>query len=350
MSGVVHRPGTTRCAQYGGSTILERMEISDLLDGRLFTIAGAVDGGVRRSAARSLVDTGQVRPVLRDVYVAAAVPDDLGLRARAASLVMPPHAVVCDRSAAWLWGIDLLDFAELDLPPRLDVVSFGGKDGSHRQDVFGGKRCLAPDEITQVRGICVTTPIRTACDIACLRERYRALAALDAFRREFAISQAELAAYVARFRGRRGVIQLRQMVALSKDGVDSQPESWVRLMIHDVGLPIPADQVWVQVPGWGWVRMENAYEHLRIAVEYDGEEFHTSEDDRERDRLRREALAAIGWVVIVVRKADLSASARTTWLSQLDQEIDLRKPAAHSKRIFARGPDLYVPRGPRRRR
>lgn len=315
------------------------MAINDLLNGQPFTLAGAVTGGVSRDRVRSLIRNGEVRAVLHGVYVAASAPDDVGLRARAAQLVMPEHGVVCDRCAAWLHGIDILELAELDVTPALDVVSIGGKDGSHRTGVFGGKRDLRPEDVMTLDGIAVTTPIRTACDIACLRGRYRALATLDAFRRSFGISQEELGRMFPRYAGRRGCKQLRELVGLSTDQADSQLESWVRLMIHDDGIPMPAPQEWVLVPDWGWCRVENAYAHLRIAVEYDGEAFHSAAEDREHDRLRREALARLGWRIIVVRKDDLSATARTGWLRELRSDMALRTPPALDKRIYSRGPD-----------
>ena len=306
---------------------------------RPFTPSMALQQGITRDRLRWLLRTGEVRKVLYGVYVAAHVGDGVWLRARAAALVLPEHCVVADRCAAWLHGIDLLDLVELDVVPRLEAVSVGGNQATHRSGLFGGKRDLRRSEITVVEGVAVTTPIRTACDVACLRGRYRALAALDAFRREFAISDADLVGILPRYVKRRGCVQLRELVALSTDRADSQMESWVRLMMHDEGLPPPAAQVWVELPDWGRVRVENAYEHLRIGVEYDGEEFHTSEDDREHDRLRREALARAGWLIVVVRKEDLSAAARAVWLRRVAAAVAERTPERPSKRVYSRGPD-----------
>ncbi|WP_408898343.1 hypothetical protein ACJ5H2_04365 [Nocardioides sp. R1-1] len=327
------------------------MEPFDILGGTPFTAATARAAGVTRDRLRHLRAHGMVRPVLRGVYVATATPDSVDLRAQAAALVLPDHAVVCDLCAAWLHGIDLLAFAEQVLVPDLDVVSVDGHEGARRRGVLGGKRMLLPEDITTVRGIRVTTPLRTVCDVARLRGRLRAIAALDAFRRTFGISEAQLLAMLPRFTGQRGVIQLRELIPLSTDRADSQPESWVRLLIHDEGLPMPEAQVGARLPGWGEVRMENAYPHLRIAVEYDGEEFHSSDDDREYDGLRRGALREAGWIVIVVGKDDLGARARLAWLAELAAAIGERAPEARVKRIYSRGPDQpsYAGRRPRRR-
>lgn len=316
------------------------MTYLELFDGRPFTAAMARDAGINRNRLHRLVRSGRARLVLYGVYVAASTPDSVDLRARAAALVLPTHAVVADRCAAWLHDVDILDFEEHDVIPDLDAVSRGGKRASSRRGVFGGRRDQAGSEVmTLPNGVRVTTPLRTACDVACLYGRYRAFATLDEFRRKHGISPVDLTLMLPRFRGRRGVIQLRELIPLSTDRADSQAESWVRLMIHDEGLPMPEAQVDLVVPGWGPARVENAYAHLRIAVEYDGEQFHTLDTDRDHDEVRRAALEAAGWIIFVVRKGDLAASRRAIWLAELAQAINERSPGRPSKRIYSRGPD-----------
>ena len=191
--------------------------------------------------------------------------------------------------------------------------------------------------------------LRTACDIACLRGRFRALATIDQFRRAFGLTERDFLSMLPRYKGRRGVIQLRELIPLSTDRADSPAESWVRLMIHDAGLPRPEPQVWAELMSLGPVRMENAYAHLRIAVEYDGEEDHTREEDREHDSTRRSALRReLDWYIIVVRKGQLSARAREEWLRELRREIESRTPYRPGKRVYSRGPDRST--YPRRRR
>jgi len=296
--------------------------------------------GIERGQLRGWLRGGLVRHVLREVYVDNAVPDSPALRAQAAALALPDHAVVCDRSAAWLHGVDLLDYVELDLVPALDAVSVGGPRASRRREIFSGVRELSPSEITLVDGVRVTTPARTACDIACLRGRRRALATLDAFRRQFGLSKADLSALLPRFARRRGVIQLRELIPLSTYLADSQPESWMRMMIHDAGLPMPEPQVEVYVPGWGEVRIENAYPHLRIGAEYDSDERHSTDDELTHDRDRRAALRdELSWHIIPVRREGLSRRGSETWLRELRSVIAQRTPYYPSKRIYSRGPD-----------
>jgi hypothetical protein len=304
-----------------------------------FTAADANALGVTPSEFRRHLEAGVVTQLLHGAYVPGWWADTPDNRARAAARVLPGHCVLADRSAASLHGIDVFDFAELDVLPDLEVVAVEAANPTRRRGVLGGKRDLRPDEIMTVGDVRVTTPIRTACDIACLRGRRRALGTLDAFRATYGLTEAALTAMLPRYAARRGVTQLRELIPLSRDGVDSQPESWIRIDIHDEGYPMPAAQVWVWLPGWGRVKVENAWEHLRLAVEYDGEENHSSDEDRSHDEARREALRKAGWIIIVVRREGLTADGRAVWLAELAAAYDDRVPYPAAKRIYARSPD-----------
>ena len=292
-----------------------------------FTVREAAELGLSRHQLDTAVTEGAIRRVLRGVYCRGDLPDSVELRARSAALVLPPHAVICDRSAAWLWGVGCFDYAEQEFLPRLETASVDGNDRVRRGEVYGGKRDLRDDEICTIEGVRVTTPVRTACDLACLRGRSSALAVFDAFRREHDLTCADYEAMLLRFRGRRGVKQARELAPYAVAASESPGESWTRMAIIDAGLPVPTPQVWVYLPGIGWVRLDLAYEHLRIAIEYDGEEHHSSEQDRRHDDERREALRRAGWIVIVVRKGDFTGLASDRWLTELRCAIDERVPA-----------------------
>jgi hypothetical protein len=311
---------------------------------RPFTLSDLESLGITRSQLRTLVLNGDVRRPLHGVYCSSLLPDTQELRAQCAALALPPHSVVCDRSAAWIHGIDTFDLTERALPPPLEVVAVGGSDRSRRAEVYGGKRRLRPDEVMEIEGVRVTTPLRTACDLARLRGRHSALAALDAFMRKNGITNADLVRVLPRLRGQRGVVQLRQLVPLASPLRESTGESFTAVAIEQAGLPQPTPQVWVDLDGFGRVRLDHAYEELKIAVEYDGEEHHSSEAARERDLLRRTALERAGWLVIVVRKRDFTGSASELWSQRLRRAIEERRP--QHRREYPRGEQ----RGPRRRR
>src|SRR5688500_392063 len=75
---------------------------------RPFTTAAARGQGVSKRLLSDLVERGLVRRMLHGVSVATQVPDSLRLRAAALRLVVPAHAVVVDRTACWLHGVEAL--------------------------------------------------------------------------------------------------------------------------------------------------------------------------------------------------------------------------------------------------
>ena len=282
-----------------------------------FTSAQASDAGLSRWALRRALADGEVRRILTDVYVVAGTPDSLVTRAQAAQLVLAEHAVIVERSAAWLWGVDVLRGHELDTCPRLETYVLSGHKRVMRREAGGGERDLAPQDITSLAGVRLTTKERTCLDLACRLGAYEALAALDAFARIHGVTVFDLMALLPRFRGRRGVVQARRLVPLMDARAESSGESFTRLAILDANLPAPAPQHWVTDGGVRIFRLDLAYPERRICIEYDGEEHHSSDEDRLADERRREWLRRHGWRIIVVRKHDFAGAALDAWLGEL---------------------------------
>jgi hypothetical protein len=250
-----------------------------------FTAQQAAELGVSRWFLRLLVDRALVRRVLRGTYVAAQVVDSVDLRAAALRLVVPESAVVTDRTAAWLHGVDILPRSAVHEPPPLCVF---GSTGSRlrRPEVVSGVRALAEDDITLVLGVRVTTPLRTALDLGRSLWRFDALAALDGFLR-IGVRHEHILLSVERFRGQRGVVQLRWLAPLADGRSESPGESALRLHWYDAGLPRPELQWWVHADGVALYRLDIALPEIRFAAEYDGQRFHAGADQREHDRNRR---------------------------------------------------------------
>jgi len=309
------------------------------MDGQLpeppFTFGDLEEAGLTRPRLRALLKSGAARRVLQGVFVRDDVADTVELRAAAAALIMPPHTVVCDRSAAWLHGIDCFGPADDPASGVLEVVAIGDHDRTRRPEMYGGKRALLPEDICEVNGVKVTTPARTAADLARLRGRRTAIAVLDAFARQHGVSQTDHKRLVHRLRGHRGVVQYRGLAPLADPRPESFAESWTRIDILDHGLPAPVPQVWVDLPGFGKVRLDLAYPLWKIAVEYNGEEFHDSPEARAADEKRIQALRAAGWIVIVVTKDDFRRESNGRWLVELAEAIRERRP--QHRRMYSRG-------------
>jgi hypothetical protein len=295
------------------------------LPGVPFTSVQAAELGVSRQQLRSLVAQGQVRRMLRGVYLRADVVDTVEMRALATALVVAPGAVIVDRTAAWLHGVDVFDYRELEILPPLECVVLRDQSRIERPECLGGERDLASYDVMTVLGLRVTTPLRTALDLGCKLPRPDGLAALDMFMRLHGLTKADYVQSLPRYRRRRGVVRLREMVALADGRAESARESRTRLAIHDAGLPTPEPQFRVVHHGVEIFRLDLGYPKHRVAVEYDGEEFHdVTDEQRDADRDRREWLSEHGWTVIVVRKGDFDGPNRRRWITQLRKALRLQ--------------------------
>ncbi|GIG29264.1 type IV toxin-antitoxin system AbiEi family antitoxin domain-containing protein [Cellulomonas marina] len=137
----------------------------------LVTAAQAQEVGVSRMQLARLVDAGILDRVAHGVYATPAVLGDELLGLRTAWVALQPRRAVADRladpidagvvshaSAAQLHGLgDLLaDEHELTLPTRYQ---------STRPGVRVHRAALAPDDVTVVAGLPVTTAARTVADL-----------------------------------------------------------------------------------------------------------------------------------------------------------------------------------------
>ena len=263
-----------------------------------FTSTMAYDAGVTRANLVRLVDAGLLRRPIRNVYLSTQVGDSPLMRARCLALVVPPDCVVCDRHAGWLLGAEMIlaPNEHLELQP---ISMFRPSDRGRLRNPLAdsGERNLIPRDITEVSGLLVTTPLRTAWDLGRVRSRERALAGLDAMLRTRLFSHEELLDGVTRFRGMRWVRNLRALAPLADGAAASPGESVLRLRWLDRGLPRPQLQVEVRVDGILVAVLDLAHEELRFAAEYDGAEWHTTPEQVEHDRSRRELVREQGWVV-----------------------------------------------------
>lgn len=281
-----------------------------------FTAAQARCLGITRARLDAALLEGELVRPLRGVYLRAGTDLTVAVRARATRLVAGPTSVLVDRTAAWVWDVDCFRYAELDGIPALESCVLRGHQATERGEVDGVIRDLLPEDWVEIDGVRVTTPLRTAADLGCRLWAPHALGAMDALVRAHGFTQQDLQRLLRRYRRRRGVVQLRSLVALVDPRAESQPESWARWFIVQDGLPCPTPQVWVVAEGQR-VRLDLAYPRARVLVEYDGEEFHTSPEDRAHDEQRRAALRRAGWIVVVVDRAGLTTGGRDAWLREL---------------------------------
>ncbi len=270
-----------------------------------FTKSQARTLGVSRRSFEELLRAGLLRRVLHEVYAASQAPDDMVMRAMALALVVPEAAVVTDRTAAWLHGVDILPRSALTTPPPLDIAHI--EDSRvRRPGVDGRRRGLIPTDITSIHGVRVTTGLRTALDLGRLLWRFDAPYAIDGFL-ALGVPHELMAAEIGRFKGYRGVRQLRALAPLGDGRSESAGESALRLSWYDAGLPKPELQHWIcSDDGVAIYRLDITDPETLYAAEYDGEEFHTSEEHQRHDAVRREWISEErAWTIDAFTKADV---------------------------------------------
>ncbi|GAA1978393.1 hypothetical protein GCM10009798_44540 [Nocardioides panacihumi] len=278
--------------------------------------------GLGSHAIAELIETRRIREPFRGVYVDSCLTDTVELRAACLSFVVDEHHVVRDRTAAILHGVDVLTLAEQEVLPEIESSARGGHARTRRPGVAGGTRDLLDRDVMRIGGIWVTTPLRTALDLGCNLRRREAYAALNELARLHGLTREQLLIELPRFRGRRGVRQLRELIPLINPLIESPRESWVYLALLDAGLPAPEPQFWVEDDGVPTYRLDFAYPHHRVCVEYDGFDAHFSAPDQAvHDERRRQWLRDEGWTVIVVRSGDFTSARLDDWLRRVREAL-----------------------------
>ncbi|KAB1647083.1 MULTISPECIES: hypothetical protein [unclassified Pseudoclavibacter] len=100
---------------------------------------------------------------------------------------------------------------------------------------------------------------------------------------------------------RAGAHTLRRALTHVREDSWSRPESWVRLILVQAGLPEPALNKDLFDDTGAWIAcVDGAYERFRVCYEYEGGHHFADRKRFLRDAERREQLQAAGWIVIVL--------------------------------------------------
>lgn len=270
-----------------------------------FTTKMALDSGVTYRQLRELVHLGLIRRLIKGVYLSTEAGDTLELRAAALKLVVPKDAVVVDRHAGWLLGADMMlaPGEHLDLQP-LSIFLPAGRGRLRNDLAASGERTFRDDEIVEIGGMLVSSALRTAWDVGRVRWPERAIAGIDQMHRLSQYDPREFLAGIGRFRGQRYVTTLRTVGPLADGRAESPPESVLRIWSTEVrGLDL-VPQLEVRRGDRFLGRLDLGNKHLKIGVEYDGAEWHSTADQLERDRSRRADMIDDGWLIEVFTKDD----------------------------------------------
>lgn len=225
----------------------------------------------------------------------ASFPD----RCRAVLLVLPEDAFICGTSAALLHGIPLP--WRLARSPLLEVGLPSPARGIRRGGIRGRSLLVRDADVVDLRGIRVTTPARTWCDLVGALSVPELVAAGD----PLLAAGAHLGAAIAELADRRGSVKLGVALELLDAASESPKESETRAILTLAGLPRPR----VNVPvfdGRRFVgRVDLLYEEYDEVLEYQGDHHRTDAAQWRHDRSREAQLESLGLHVTEVTQSDL---------------------------------------------
>jgi hypothetical protein len=235
--------------------------------------------------------------IFRDVYVPKPWTPSLRDRTVGAWMWSKRRGVIAGAAASALHGAQWVD-------PTTPIEMIWD-NGRPPADLVVRNETLAPDEVTKVAGIPVTTLTRTAFDLGRHLPRDEAVARLDALKYATPYSVKDVERIAERRPGARGLKSLRTALPLVDSGAASPRETWLRLLFIDAGLPRPTTQIPV-VEGRGrCVRvLDMGWEEFMVGAEYDGDQHRTNRPQYAKDVRVRRKLTQLGWNVTYVIKED----------------------------------------------
>ncbi|MCD2198034.1 hypothetical protein LQ327_32150 [Actinomycetospora endophytica] len=203
---------------------------------------------------------GTTRPLFPGVSVAREVPVTMAVRAAGAAL-LHPGGMVAGVAAAALFGADL---GPLDVTVDLDVAVTGVRA---RPGLRLRRRQLPTEEVTLVDGVRVTTPARTAYDLARWLPRGDAVVLLDVLCARTDLTLDNVRAVATAHRGDRDARLVAGVLDWADPRSSSARDSRLRVALRARGLPRPeVDQRLLDRDRREVARLSLAWPERRTAV------------------------------------------------------------------------------------
>ena len=305
------------------------------VSGRPFAVSEATAAGVH--ASRLLA--GDLHVPSRGIRVPKACRTDLAALVRSHTRL---DAVTFGSllSAAEIQGIPLPPWAEFrpdgggPVTAVVEPVPWGKKTGPHfrepgrflhlsragggtlrrRKGVAGHRLRIRDGDLVEVDGLRLTSVARTWVDLGSMLPLDELVVAGDAIVSEHArsfgppkvavVPLAELRRFVDDANGIHGVRRARLALELLRVGVDSPPESKLRLMLEGAGLPVFAPNCRVD-DALGrpvWTDLGNV--RYRTCIEYEGLH-HLAPEQQAMDAYRDQRVADAGWRQVRINRIDM---------------------------------------------
>ncbi len=229
------------------------------------------------------------------VFRVAGAPETWHQSLMAASLAT--DGIVSHRSAAELWGL---------IPPagHVEVSIHGDRRRSLRPPAVAHRiKDLRPGLARERQGLRLTDPVRTVIDLGLVLPLWSVRSALGRgiSLRVFSVADIRTLREALGRPGRNGTgvvgeILDGNVIALGKE--ESQLEERFGALRRRFGLPELELQYEVWHDGRLVARVDAALPVIKLAIEVDGYEHHSSPAAFQRDRTRQNRLTALGWTVL----------------------------------------------------
>lgn len=257
----------------------------------------AVAAGWPESRLRYRLRRGGWHPAQHGVWLHPQLRPDLRVRLRAAQL-RHPQLVASHRSAAALWGFDLLnegreEHAEVELTCRAGRRLVLREARVHRLR-------LGEDEVAVREGLRLTAPVRTVADLLRSLPLHEAVIAADSAFRQGAACVPQVFAALRADSRRSRTADARRALEQCDPASGSAADSKARLEMRGAGL-FPESQVEVVTPSGRLYRLDFLFRREGLAVEIEGHRWHGTRLAHRRDAARFNDLARCPAVRRVLR-------------------------------------------------
>jgi hypothetical protein len=247
---------------------------------------------LRVMSQRSLafhLKTGAIVRIWRGVY--ALSPPDLMMRLAGLDLVTGERMVACMATAAALYGFDTEGDGSIHVfDPGVRMRPTAG--------LMIHQRVGAP--LRKVRGRLAASPAWTAVEVARTLRRPRALAVLDAALRSGTCTRDEINEAIREQKGRRGIVNVRDLIGFADARAESPMESEARLVMIDGGLPLPDLQYEIVDRCGDLWRVDFAWPHAMLVAEYESAEWHANPTAFRHDKMKTARLQECGFAVMPI--------------------------------------------------
>ncbi|KAA8957901.1 type IV toxin-antitoxin system AbiEi family antitoxin [Mycobacterium sp.] len=245
--------------------------------------------------ARGALTRGQLRwhysALFPDVYAPRSSASSLRRNTVGAWLWSGRNGVIAGRAAAALHGAQWID---ADTP-----IELIWRNGRPPPGIVCRNERIDADEIVDIAGLPVTSPARTALDLARHLPRDVAVRHLDALARATGITASDALSLAERYRRARGLRRSKAALNLMDPGAESPKETWLRLVLVDAGLPAPRTQIRV-TDGVNEAFIDMGYDEPMIGLDYDGRQHCADRGRYVHDIGRAELIERAGWIDIHV--------------------------------------------------